>query len=40
MTELGVARVSMGSGLHRLAMDRTTEALEAIRMGDDGSLWR
>jgi 2-methylisocitrate lyase-like PEP mutase family enzyme len=40
MTELGVARVSMGSGLHRLAMDRTAAILEAIRIGDDGTLWR
>jgi 2-methylisocitrate lyase-like PEP mutase family enzyme len=37
---LGVARVSMGSGLHRLAMDRVTTLLAALQVGDDEAIWR
>jgi 2-methylisocitrate lyase-like PEP mutase family enzyme len=39
LAELGVARVSLGSGLHRLAMVRVGELLEAIQVGDDERLW-
>jgi 2-methylisocitrate lyase-like PEP mutase family enzyme len=39
LTELGVARISMGSGLHHLAMDGVGAVLERLRAGDDGSVW-
>ncbi|MDQ1373230.1 MAG: hypothetical protein QOJ09_568, partial [Actinomycetota bacterium] len=39
LRSLGVRRVSMGSGLHRIAMDRAGAALSALAAGDDAAVW-
>ena len=39
LRSLGVRRVSMGSGLHGLAMARVASALAALASGDDAAVW-
>ena len=39
LRSLGVARVSLASGLHRLAMERVGAALSALATGQDAAVW-
>lgn len=39
LKEIGVARVSAASGVHKLAMASIKRAVESLRNGDVESLW-
>lgn len=39
LAEVGVSRISMGSGLFRLAMARARAAAMALARGDDPGVW-